>query len=331
MIRSNRRPLTVGKRLRFRLEWLAAETLALIVPAFPRRFVVKFGRALGWLAFRGPVRRISLENLDVAFGNTKSPAEKECIARESLQSFVATVLCLFWGKRLTAGNLREFVEIDEASLARAQEILKAGKGLIFATLHYGDWEILGLAAALLDMRLTIVQEVMRNRPLQDLFSRLRGVTGHRIVPQEFAATKLFRALREGGGTALLVDLGSTWRGGGTWLEFFGLPAFSSPAFAALALRTGAAVVFAHAKPLPDGRVRLVYGPEVERLPGDDERTLSQRTLKMCEDLIRQQPEPWMWSYKRWTPRPTEERGRYPAYSRPIGLRGLHKRHRSAAK
>jgi KDO2-lipid IV(A) lauroyltransferase len=331
MIRTNRKPLTPGKRLRFRLEWLAAETLALVVPLFPRRAVVRFGRALGGLAFRGPARRISLENLDVAFGDTKSPAEKERIGRESLQSFVATVLALFWVRRLTPENFREFVEIDEMALAHAQAVLQRGKGLVFATLHYGDWELLGLAAPFLGMSLTIVQEAMRNRPLQDLFSRLRGVTGHRVIPQEFAATKLFRAIREGGGTALLIDLGSTWRGGGTWLEFFGLRAFSSPTFAALALRTGAPVLFAYAKPLPDGRVRLVYGPEVECRPGEDAQTLSQRALKLCEELIRQQPEPWLWSYKRWTPRPTEERGRYPAYSRPIGLRGLHKRHRPPAK
>ena len=330
MIRSNRRPLTTGKRLRFRLEWLAAEMLAAIVPLFSRRFVVRFGRALGGFAFRGRVRQISLENLDLAFGDTKSTAEKERIGRESLRSFVATVLGLFWGRRLTAENFREFVEIDETSLAYALDILKRGKGLVFATLHYGDWEILSLASRFVGLRLTIVQEVMRNEPLQDLFSRLRGVTGHRIVPQAFAATRVFRAIREGGGTALLVDLGSNRRGGGVWLDFFGLPVFSSPAFAALALRTGAPILFAHAMPLPDGRVRLVYGPEVPREPGDDERALAQRTLKLCEDLIRRQPEYWLWSYKRWSPRPTEERGRYPEYSRPIVLRES-KQHRQPAQ
>ena len=330
MIRSNRRPLTTGKRLRFRLEWLAAEMLAAIVPLFSRRFVVRFGRALGGFAFRGRVRQISLENLDLAFGDTKSTAEKERIGRESLRSFVGTILGLFWGRRLTAENFREFVEIDETSLAHAQEIVKRRKGLVFATLHYGDWELLGLTATFVGLDLTIVQEVMRNEPLQNVFSRLRGVTGHRVVPQAFAASKVFRAIREGGGTALLVDLGSNRRGGGLWLDFFGLPVFSSPTFAALALRSGAPILFAHATPLPNGRVRLVYGPEVPRESGDDERALAQRTLKLCEDLIRRQPEFWLWSYKRWSPRPTEERGRYPEYSRPIVLRES-KQHRQPAQ
>jgi Kdo2-lipid IVA lauroyltransferase/acyltransferase len=327
MIRSNRKPLTAGKRVQFRLEWLATETLALIIPVFPRSFVVQLGYALGWLAFCGPARRVAMQNLDVAFGDTKTTAEKMRIARKSLQSFVATVLCLFWGRRLTPENFHEFVEIDEASLAHAHAVLQRGKGLVFATLHYGDWELIGLTSAFVGLPMTIVQEGMRNEALQKLFARLRGVTGHRVVPQELAATKLYRTLREGGSTALLVDLGSNRRGGGLWLDFFGLPAFSSPAFAALALRSGAAILFGYALPLPNGRARLVYGPEVERQPGDDARALAQRALKMCEDLIREHPEYWLWSYKRWTPRPTEERGRYPEYSRPILMRQFHKRHK----
>lgn len=325
MIRSGRRPVTAGKRLRYRLEWLAAEMLALIIPVFPRQAVARFGRFLGRLAFRGPVRRISLENLDVAFGDSKSLAEKERIAQASLENLVATILCLFWSRRLTPQNFRQFVEIDEASLAHAQAVLKRGKGLIFTTLHFGDWELIGLATAFLGFPLTIVQEVMRNRPLQDLFSRLRGATGHRIIPQEFAATRLFRAIREGGATALLIDLGSNRRGGGVWLDFFGLPVFSSPAFAALSHRIGATLLFAYALPLPDGRMRFVYGPEIT---GNNVEELSQRAYQLCEELIRKHPEAWLWSYKRWSPRPSDEQGRYPSYSRPIGFRENRQRQRA---
>ncbi len=313
MIRSERRPVSAGKRFRFRLEWLAAKLLSVVVPLFPRRWIVRFGHFLGALAFRGEVRRISLENLQLALGRAD-----ERIGRALLQNFIATVLGLFWARRLTRENYRQFVEMDEPSLAHAREVLKRRKGLVFATLHFGDWELLGLTTAFAGLPLTIVQEAMRNRPLQQLLSQLRGTTGHTVIPQEMAATKLFRVLRDGGATALLVDLSTTRRGRGIWLDFFGLPVFSSPAFAALALRAGAPVLFAYALPLPDGRVRLVYGPEIT---GRDMRELAQNAYRLCEDLIRRYPEFWLWSYKRWSPRPTEERGRYPSYSRPLPKRG----------
>jgi lauroyl/myristoyl acyltransferase len=34
-----------------------------------------------------------------------------------------------------------------------------------------------------------------------------------------------------------------------------------------------------------------------------------------EELVREHPDQWLWTYKRWKRRPTEERGRFPFYSK----------------
>jgi KDO2-lipid IV(A) lauroyltransferase len=325
MIRSNRRPLTAGLRVRHSFEAFVLRLATIVVPLFPRRVIRIAGRGLGWLAyFLAPsLRRISRQNLDVAFGVNRSPSEKRRIARASLQHFGATILGLLWASRLTPKNLQRYIETDEESLARLR-----GHGAIIVSMHYGDWELLGLAAGFLGFPMTIVQEKMRNQSLEKIFARLRSHSGHRLVSQQLAVMRLFRALRKGHSTGLLIDINTNRRGGGIWLDFFGLPVFSSPAFAALALRTGAPIVFAYAQPLLDGRSQLIFRKADDFTPTGDEdrdiRALSQQCLKLCEDVIRAMPEPWLWCYKRWTPRPTEERGRYPAYSRHIGLREFHK-------
>jgi Kdo2-lipid IVA lauroyltransferase/acyltransferase len=325
MIRGNRKPLTAGMRLRHSFETFGLGLVAIVIPLFPRRLVQLGAAGLGWLAYylSPSLRRISRQNLDVAFGDSRSPSAKRRIARTSLQHFAATIAGLFWAPRLTAENFRRYIEIDEVSMTRLR-----GQGVIFATMHYGDWEMLGLAAGFFGFPMTIVQENMRNKALEEIFARLRSRSGHHLVTQELAVTRLFRALRKGDSTALLIDTNTNRRGGGIWLEFFGLPVFSSPAFALLALRTGAPVVVTYAKPLPGGRSQLVFGqPSSFKPTGDEEndiRALSQHCLKLCEDVIRAEPEPWLWVYKRWTPRPTEERSRYPEYSRPIGKRQFHK-------
>ena len=95
--------------------------------------------------------------------------------------------------------------------------------------------------------------------------------------------------------------------------------YRDAAVAALALHTGAAIVPGVAHPLPDGRCRIVYGPEIAyQATGDydtDVRAINQQCLRFCEDVIRQQPEHWMWSYKRWKFLPEERRDGYPFYSR----------------
>jgi lauroyl/myristoyl acyltransferase len=64
---------------------------------------------------------------------------------------------------------------------------------------------------------------------------------------------------------------------------------------------------------------MIMGPEI--VPDDtgdhaqDVLTTSQRCLDLCADLIRKNPEHWLWTYKRWKRRPSPEAGRYPFYSK----------------
>ena len=314
-----RKEVSSGKRLRHRLEAVALRGMAWLVPKSSRRFATRLGRALGWLAFHlSPnLRRIALQNLDVAFGDTMPASDKVRVARASLQNVGATLLGLFWAPRLTRESLDWLVDV--VGLDRVRELKARGKPIIIITPHYGDWELLGLATGFYGFPLTVVQETMKNEALEEIFARLRSVSGHRLVPNRFAATTLLKTLKRGGNTGLLIDLNAARGAGGMWLDFFGLPAYCVAATGALALHSEAAILPAVAHPLPEGRVRIVYGPEIEwARTGDNEavaRAINERCLAFCEDVIRAGPEYWMWSYKRWTPRATAERGRYPDYSR----------------
>jgi KDO2-lipid IV(A) lauroyltransferase len=320
-MKGERKHYPPGKRVRFLLERAALTMLAWLVPLFPRRFIRQVGCALGtlvyWLA--PTLRSISRQNLDVAFGATKSPAEKRRIARTSLANAGGTLATLFWSPRLTRDQFAELVEVDESSLQTMRAAYHRGTGLIAITPHYGDWELLGQAMGFLDMPLTVVQEAMPNESLEGIFARLRGVSGNQLVPNRFAGMTLLKTLKRRGRIAMLVDMNAGRKRGGMWLEFFGLPVHNHAGVGALALHTGAAIVAGLAYPLPNGRMRLVLGPEIRwTRTGNDEadiRAINQACLKFCEDAIRERPEYWLWCYKRWKNRPSPELGRYPAYSR----------------
>ncbi len=310
-----------AKLFRYRLETIAAKAASYIVPLFPRSWVIAAGRFLGSIGYRisARAREVARANVEIAFGDTKSAAEKERIAKGALQNLIATLLGLFWSRRLKKEMMGTLAQYDPAAVARVHELQKQGKGIIFLTLHYGDWEMLGLAAGHLGIHLNVVVETMRNKSLEGLFAELRGATGHRIISQQFAITKLVRALKRGENIALLTDLTASYRSGGVWLNYFGLPVLNNSAVAGMSLRMGAPIVCAVAFPLPGGRVRIQYGPEIEFEPTGNEQAdlvaLSQKCLDFCESVVRQQPEHWLWTYKRWKWRPTEEQGRYPFYSR----------------
>jgi KDO2-lipid IV(A) lauroyltransferase len=55
--------------------------------------------------------------------------------------------------------------------------------------------------------------------------------------------------------------------------------------------------------LPDGRYRLVFGPEVEVIrTGDRDANVlanTQRFTKVIEQIVRRYPDQWLWVHQRW--------------------------------
>ena len=320
-VNTRHKTVTPWKRFRYRLETAAVNSVGALVRLLPRTAAYNLGRALGTLAYGlgGDARRTALANLDTAFGDTKSAAEKRRIAHAAFQNALGTLVAHLWSPRLNDRNIHQFIEVAAADVARARELLARGKGVIFLTLHYGDWELLGLATGFYGIRLNVIAEQMRNAALDDIFTRLRSRTGHQIIPQRGATTKLLAALDRGEAVALLIDLNARRGSGGIWVDFFGLPVFNNVGVAALALRTGAPILVSVAEPIGHGRVRVrLTGPLAFQPTGDREqdlRRLSQQCLTACEELIRARPEFWLWTYKRWRYRPHADLGCYPAYSR----------------
>ena len=190
--------------------------------------------------------------------------------------------------------------------------------MVVAAAHYGDWESACHALALAGFPLLTVAEPMPNRLVERFVARLRAAAGNRAVAPRFALLKLMRGLRNGERVAMMADVNGRRGRGGVWLDFFGLRVFNGAALAELALRTGSAVAFVAAESLPAGRTRLscrLVEPVITGNRAVDVRSLSQQVLDHCRDLIRADPEPWLWTYKRWKRRPTPEQGAYPFYSK----------------
>jgi len=309
------------KRARHRLEAFGLATAENLIPRLSRDTAMGFARLMGWLAYAvlAEDRRVAYANLDIAFGDRKPRTEKRRIVRAVFQNLAANAVGLFWSPRITRDTVRQYVDVDEGNADWFHQIQGRGNGVIFITPHYGDWELLHLASGYLGAVYTSVMEPTKNAAVERTISRLRSQSGHTMVHPRFAVVKLFKAVSRGETVGLLIDVNSRRGRGGVWLDFFGLPVFNTAAVAELAMRTGAAIVFAAAQPLPGRRIKVLFGPEIAvDNTGDKDKDVlstSQRCLDECARLIRENPDHWMWTYKRWKRRPSAERGKFPFYSK----------------
>ena len=290
-----------------------------VVPLFPRRvvlFLAWTGGNLGFL-FDRRGRRIGLANLDVAFGDSKSAAEKKTILRRSFVTFTRTLIDVIWFGTNSKERLNRYVKPDD-SVQR----LFCGKNQICVTAHFGNWEVAGQNMALHDFPFYSIAMPVKNPEVNRLLIARREVTGQKIIPREGALRKLLGILRGGGKIAFLVDQNTEENEGGIWVDFFGLPVPVTPAPAALAVKTGSEIFIGFCEPLRGGRYRFYITETIvppEKAEEETTRALTQQIMSVIECEVSKHPEHWLWMYKRWKKiNPASNQARYPFYAdRPL--------------
>ncbi len=307
---------SLWKSFRYRLEEAAVRALAGTIPRLPRPLVWQLGRGAGSLAalFDRHGWKVALANLEAAFGDRYAPAERERIARQSYQQFAGTMMNLFWSPRLNRDNFRHVIEFE--GLDRLGQPAGERRPYIFACLHYGDFELISLAAGWAGLTSNLITQEFKNERLDPIFNSLRTRSGHQIVARDGGIVRLYKALRRGGSVAILVDLALQLHQPTVAIDCFGLKTSVTFAHAWLATRTGAPIIPAHAEPLPGGRCRVVFHPALEIPAGANNQEIAQRCWDRFEPVVRRNPAPWLWMYKYWRYEPENPARAYPDYARP---------------
>ncbi len=309
------------KRFRYKLEALALGVFARFIKSLPFEGMVRLADTIGWFTYHllRYDRRVAMANLDIAFGDAMPVHEKKRLARSAFRNLARALASLFWAPNLTRQNFSQFVTIEPESLDRMRAITSAGRGILFCTPHLGNWELGSIVVGFHDLQLLVVGEPTQNEAIGRTIFNLRSVSGHKVVPPAFVVLKLFRQVAKGGATAMLVDVNGRRGRGGVWNDYFGLPVFNPTAVADLAMRTNAAIMMGVGWPDKTGRVTLKFYDEISAVSTGDRATDVQRITdaitRDVERFVREHPDQWLWTYKRWKRRPTEDRGRYPFYSK----------------
>lgn len=290
----------------------------LVIPALPRRGVLALARVLAagaWVVARRE-RNVGLANLALAFGASKTATEQRAILRESFFTFALMLLDIFWFSKDIERRVARWVEQDAS-----MEPLWQHRATVGITAHLGNWELLGQTVAMRGYPLASVVAPLANPAVDELFRRVRGTSGQRIVPQQGAVRPLLRALRADSKIAILLDQNTLPSDGGVWVPFFGLPVPVSAAGALLGVKTGALFFFGFCLAQPDGRYRCIstgsFTPPADDSPAAIEQ-LTRRIAAELEQVVRAHPGQWLWSYKRWKyVAPGRERAPYPFYAKPL--------------
>ena len=296
-------------KVRHYIEYGLVAAIRALLFLMPRRTAIWCGRRLGGLFYLldRRHRREVLANLDLAFGEEKSPAEKRRIARGSYWHFGGIFFDFLRSPALSIRKIERITEVR--GWENLEEAYSRGKGVLLLTAHYGFWELMGVAQGFRGRPISVIARHLDNPLLERMLHRYRTRSGNTVVYKQNAVKEIFRALRKNEAAAVLIDQNISPRQG-VFVDFFGVPASTTPILSAIALKSGAPIVPAFSQPLLGGRWRFIYEPAIEVSGGGDRseaiQTITQQCTAIIERYIRHRPDLWLWMHRRWKARPPME-------------------------
>lgn len=242
------------------------------------------------------ISKIIQLNLKIAFPDLPD-SERQQLTKQAIQNEITSYFefISIWGAS-NAKNIQRIHNIHGEHYFH--EALAEKKGLVLVIPHFGTWEVMNSWLSKYT-QMTILYKPVKN-PDADRFVRdARSREQANLVPtDESGVRQVFKALKQGGTTAILPD--HTPDHGGEMVNYFGIPLASSSLSAKLIQKTKAKALFIYAvRNDQDGFDMYIepINPQIYAGHAEDGTLIIHQTL---EQLIKRHPAHYHWSYKRFS-------------------------------
>jgi KDO2-lipid IV(A) lauroyltransferase len=202
--------------------------------------------------------------------------------------------------KLLVGGPRARIRMDDTAIGHAA--LAEGNGAIFITGHFANWEVMTVAAGILDHTGGFVYRPPNNPFVDRWISRQRLIQGPReqIKKGQPGLRRMFAIIRGGRAVFMLADQKT---GEGVMSPFFGRDAMTTPAPAALSLKLGAPIIPVSARRLGGAHFCVRVHPAIAFTPSGDHAgdilALTAKVNAALEEQVRAHPAQWLWIHRRW--------------------------------
>jgi len=299
--------------------------LARAVALLPWSSLGRWGALVG--AFVGSVLRVRRAQVEAAVERAGVP-EAKAVARGMYASLGTALFEFLWmvGRRSSERSNRlsaeprstrsdglpiiRMTERAKEALGANRKEAQASQGIVIATAHTGNWDLVGCAAEDHGIRLAVFTKRLRIGWLDRFWQRERAARGLGLLHGDGALREATLSLRAGVSVAVLIDQAPERRVAVTEAPFLGESAYHDLSPAILAQRSRSTLVLALARRDGDGShvvdVPLVLEPPP--LPSRAWVDHATRSLNAAlETFVREHPSQWLWLHRRWKPLPRRVR------------------------
>lgn len=180
-------------------------------------------------------------------------------------------------------------------------LYKEGKSVIFASSHYGNWDWAANLATNFPYKIFGVYKPLSNKTFNNLFIDLREKFGAFSIPLLHTIRVVIDSAKRNELYALylVADQRPLLKDVDYWTTFMNQKTPILTGMEKLAKRFDIPVVFFNMKRVKRGYYEVTFELITETPEETKDHEISERYISMVEQLIREQPEYYLWSHKRW--------------------------------
>lgn len=282
-----------------KLAYFGFRLLVFLFQLLPFWVLYRLSDALYWLIYRGIGyrRKVVRQNLANAFPN-KTAAERLVIERRFYRYLFDLLLesikgLSFSKKELLQRQQHHTPDLPQAIIDKKRSVLMVGG-------HYGNWEWGGLSASFCTSSpVIILYSPVKNKYIDEFLKTSRGQFDTHFVSY-LEAMKVFRELSSQLTTFVLIaDQSPSNPKRAYWLPFLNQDTAVLRGPAIYAQRYNMPLLFLSIKRLKRGHYSMGVEILTERPRDYSPEELIALYWNRLEQLIRETPEWWLWSHRRW--------------------------------
>ncbi|MDX9882970.1 MAG: lipid A biosynthesis acyltransferase [Prolixibacteraceae bacterium] len=241
-------------------------------------------------------KKVVSENLRKSFPE-KTEGERRKIAKKYYRHFSDLLIESAKGHRVPLEEIRKKVVFKNPEiLAR---LYRQGKDVILISGHYGNWEMLFDIVSCSPHQYNVLYKPLNNAVFDQYIRKTRSVSGIKLLPMDDAYRVIAQAKKQGIRTVTYFIADQAPLETKYWTIFLNqeTPVYLGPE--KIARKLGMAVVFMDIMKPRRGRYEVIYTKICDDASTIGEHEITNAHVRLLEKTIREKPEHWLWSHRRW--------------------------------
>lgn len=267
---------------------------------FPLEFHYIFADILYFIVYHLAGYRKSTVSLNLrnSFPN-KSSDELKAIERRFYHHFTDMFIETLYLTHISQKKHAKRLSFENMELI--DRLYEEGRNIICVAGHYGNWEFSRLFSVKIKHKLYAIYKKLNSRVFDKFYKDLRGKDGATLLEMKETYKQLVDDAKNGIPyfAVLIADQRPIKQEIQYWMTFLNqeTPVLLGPE--KIAKKTNAAVVMGEVLRIKRGYYKLVFTEIAEHPQQTKEYEITNKFMHQLESTIKQCPELWLWSHKRW--------------------------------